>query len=274
MTILVTGATGTVGRALVHALSERGQSVRALSRDPSTAVLPTGVEVVQGDLTDPSSLTAALDGVSAVHLIGFDAPRGAGGGDALTTAPAVVEAAERAGVRRASVLHNGIPGGMDAAVQHSSLEWTVLVPVGFMANALWWAEAIRNEGEVAEPRADSRGAIVHEADIADVAATALTEAGHGGQSYVITGPESLNVAEQVSTLAEAIGREITFRELSDEEAIARWRSWGFDDEAVEFMTWTWESPIGVTPSDTVRRVTGGPGRTFSQWAAEHAEEFR
>lgn len=274
MTILVTGATGTVGRALVHALSERGQSVRALSRDPSTAVLPTGVEVVQGDLTDPSSLTAALDGVSAVHLIGFDAPRGAGGGDALTTAPAVVEAAERAGVRRASVLHNGIPGGMDAAVQHSSLEWTVLVPVGFMANALWWAEAIRNEGEVAEPRADSRGAIVHEADIADVAATALTEAGHGGQSYVITGPESLNVAEQVSTLAEAIGREITFRELSDEEAIARWRSWGFDDEAVEFMTWTWESPIGVTPSDTARRVTGGPGRTFSQWAAEHAEEFR
>ena len=177
-------------------------------------------------------------------------------------------------MRRASVLHNGIPGGMDAAVQHSSLEWTVLVPVGFMANALWWAEAIRNEGEVAEPRADSRGAIVHEADIADVAATALTEAGHGGQSYVITGPESLNVAEQVSTLAEAIGREITFRELSDEEAIARWRSWGFDDEAVEFMTWTWESPIGVTPSDTVRRVTGGPGRTFSQWAAEHAEEFR
>jgi len=274
LTILVTGATGTVGRALVHALSERGQSVRALSRDPSTAVLPTGAEVVQGDLTDPSSLTAALDGVSAVHLIGFDAPRGAGGGDALTTAPAVVEAAERAGVRRASVLHNGIPGGMDAAVQHSSLEWTVLVPVGFMANALWWAEAIRNEGEVAEPRADSRGAIVHEADIADVAATALTEAGHGGQSYVITGPESLNVAEQVSTLAEAIGREITFRELSDEEAIARWRSWGFDDEAVEFMTWTWESPIGVTPSDTVRRVTGGPGRTFSQWAAEHAEEFR
>lgn len=274
MTILVTGATGTVGRALVHALSERGQSVRALSRDPSTAVLPTGAEVVQGDLTDPSSLTAALDGVSAVHLIGFDAPRGAGGGDALTTAPAVVEAAERAGVRRASVLHNGIPGGMDAAVQHSSLEWTVLVPVGLMANALWWAEAIRNEGEVAEPRADSRGAIVHEADIADVAATALTEAGHGGQSYVITGPESLNVAEQVSTLAEAIGREITFRELSDEEAIARWRSWGFDDEAVEFMTWTWESPIGVTPSDTARRVTGGPGRTFSQWAAEHAEEFR
>src|SRR5699024_8009477 len=93
LTILVTGATGTVGRALVHALSERGQSVRALSRDPSTAVLPTGAEVVQGDLTDPSSLTAALDGVSAVHLIGFDAPRGAGGGDALTTAPAVVEAA-------------------------------------------------------------------------------------------------------------------------------------------------------------------------------------
>src|SRR5699024_12632720 len=90
--IFVTGATGTVGRALVHALPERGQSVRALSRDPSTAVLPTGVEVVQGDLTDPSSLNAALDGVSAVHLIGFAAPRGAGGGYAVTSAPAVVEA--------------------------------------------------------------------------------------------------------------------------------------------------------------------------------------
>src|SRR5699024_12291088 len=143
VTILVTGATGTVGRALVHALSERGQSVRALSRDPSTAVLPTGVEVVQGDLTDPSSLTAALDGVSAVHLIGFDAPRGAGGGDALTTAPAVGEAAERAGVRRASVRHNGISGGMDAAGQHSSVEASVLISVGVMANALWWPEARR-----------------------------------------------------------------------------------------------------------------------------------
>ncbi|MGP9536894.1 NAD(P)H-binding protein [Brachybacterium sp. AOP43-C2-M15] len=274
MTILVTGATGTIGRALVRALTERGQHVRALSRDPSTADLPTEVEVVQGDLTDPPSLAAALDGVSAVHLIGFDAPRGAGGGDALTTAPAVVEAAERAGVRRATVLHNGIPGGMDAAVQHSSLEWTVLAPVGFMANALWWAEAIRTEAEVAEPRGDSRGAIVHEADVADVAATALTEAGHGGRSYVITGPEAVSTAEQVSILAEAIGQEITFRELSDEEAIERWRSWGFDDEAVEFMTWTWESPIGATPTDTVQRVAGGPGRTFAQWAAENAEQFR
>ena len=274
MTILVTGATGTVGRALVRALWEGGQSVRALSRDPSTADLPTEVEVAQGDLTDPPSLADALDGVSAVHLIGFDAPRGAGGGDALTTAPAVVEAAERAGVRRATVLHNGIPGGMDAAMPHSSLEWTVLAPVGFMANALWWAEAIRTEGEVAEPRGDSPGAIVHEADIADVAATALTEGGHGGQSYVITGPEPLTVAEQVSLLAEALGREITFRELSDERAIERWRSWGFDDEAVEFMTSTWENPIGAIPTDTVQRVTGGPGRTFAQWAAHHAERFR
>lgn len=274
MTVLVTGATGTVGRALIDALQHAGEPVRALTRDPETAGLPAGVEVIAGDLTDPPSITPALEGVDRAHLIGFTGPRGAGGGEPLTMAPEIVATLEAAGVQRVTVLQNGHIGPMEEAVQASDLDWTLLAPVAFMANAHSWAEAIRTDGEVAEPHGHQKGAVVHEADIADVAVVALTQDGHAGQQYLITGPEAITAAEQVQVLAGAFGRQIGFRELTEAEAVARWRSWGFDDDDIEFMKWTWTSPVGADPALTVRQVTGRPGRTFAQWAVENATAFR
>ncbi|MEU2385336.1 NAD(P)H-binding protein [Streptomyces sp. NPDC012461] len=270
--ILVTGATGTVGRQVVAELLARGHAVRALTRDPAKAAFPAGVEVVRGDLAAPDTLVPALEGVTGLHLITFD-----GGGFApLETGPRIVEQARKAGVRRVTVLHGGGPSPLEDAVRaDGSVDWTVLMPVEFMANALEWAEGIVTADEVREPFVSRLSAMVHEGDIGAVAAVALTEEGHARQEYVITGPETLTVADKVAALAAARGRDITLVELSEEEAVARWRAAGQPEEVIGFLLQVYgDTPeVGRTVLDTVEKVTGRPARTFARWAADHAAAF-
>jgi uncharacterized protein YbjT (DUF2867 family) len=271
--ILVTGATGTVGRRIVAELLARGHRVRALTRDTAKAAFPDGVEVVRGDLTEPDGLAPALQGVTGLHLITF-------GGAAFTplpTGPRILELARAAGVRRVTVLHGGGPTPLEDAVRAGGgLDWTVLMPVEFMANALEWANGIRASGEVREPFTSRLSAMVHEGDIGAVAAVALTEEGHAGQEYVITGPEVLSVGDKVDTLAAAVGREIALVELTEEQAVARWRAAYLPEDVIGFLLRTYgDTPeVGRTVSGTVEKVTGRPARTFAQWAAEHAGAFR
>ncbi|MGK5555073.1 NAD(P)H-binding protein [Actinomadura kijaniata] len=267
---LVTGATGTVGRQVVRELLERGQAVRALTRDPAKASLPEGVEAVRGDLTDPASLAPALDGVTGLHLITFGGDHGP-----LETGPEIVELARGAGVRRVTVLNGGGPTPLEDAVRASDLEWTVVAPVEFMANALDWAGSVRAEDTVRAAFVDRHSAMVHEADIGAVAATVLTIPGHAGAEYVVTGPQVLTVREQVAVLAAARGRAIRLVELDEAEAVARWRAEGHDEETIAWFveTFTNTPPVGRTVADTVERVTGRPARTFARWAAEHASAF-
>ncbi|MFF0739521.1 NAD(P)H-binding protein [Streptomyces sp. NPDC004111] len=271
-TFLVTGATGSVGREVVRELQARGHFVRALTRDPSTASFPEGVEVVRGDLADPATLEAALDGVSGLHLITFTG----GGYEALTTGPEIVERARKAGVRRVSVLHGGGPTPLEDAVRGSGVDWTVVRPVEFMANALNWADAIRTKAEVQAAFVDGVSAMVHEADIGAVAAVALSEAGHAGREYTITGPQALTVRDKVAALAAATGREIRLVELSEEEAADGYRAEGLDEDTVAWMIDIFKNtpPEGRTVNDTVERVTGRPARTFARWAREHVGAFR
>lgn len=144
MTILVTGATGTVGRHVVDQLLKKGIKVRTISRNPEKADLPAGVEVVAGDLAIPESLEAALQGVTALHLLASSYN--------FQTDPKVVEMAERAGVKRVSVLVSDTEGPVEEALANSGMEWTLLKPVEFMSNAIVdWQESIRLEGVVREP---------------------------------------------------------------------------------------------------------------------------
>ncbi|MFD7462107.1 MULTISPECIES: NmrA family NAD(P)-binding protein [unclassified Streptomyces] len=270
--ILVTGATGTVGRQVVAELLARGHAVRALTRDAATADLPSGVEVVQGDLTEPDSLVPALEGVTGLHLITFG---GAYFGP-LETGPRILERAEAAGVRRVTVLHGGGPSPLEDAVRaDDGVDWTVLMPVEFMANALEWADGIVASGEVREPFVDRLSAMVHEGDIGAVAAVALTEEGHGGREYVITGPELLTVGDKVAAIAAARGREIALVELTEEQAVARWRAEGRPEDVIGFLLEMYGNTpeVGRTVVDTVEKVTGRPARTFAQWATEHADAF-
>lgn len=273
--ILVTGATGNVGRHVVRGLVEAGQPVRALTRDPDRAALPAGVEVVRGDLTRPESLTGALDGVDRVSL--FPVPEAVQG---------FLDVASRAGVRRIVVLSsaaaassNGIGRrhlAVEQAVEAAGAEWTHVRPGAFASNALWnWGPSIRAEGVVRAPYGDAAVAPVHEADIAAVITTALLEEGHTGRRYELSGPQSLTHREQVEILGRAIGRDIAFVELSPEQARERMLR-TVPEPVVDALLGLWAAAVGVpaTVLPTVEQVTGHQARSFAQWAAEHADRFR
>lgn len=272
MTILVTGATGTLGRHVVERLRQAGQTVRALTRTPAEATsLPDDVEVVGGDLTKPQTMAAALDGVSAVHLLG------ATGHDQapLQTGSRIMGMAAEAGVQRLTVLSPG-EGELGKAVRDSGMEWTFIWPIDLMSNALGWAEVIRRTAEVREPYANRRTASADEADVAAVAATVLARGGYAGRSLIVSGPEALMPADKVSAIAAATGREIRFTELTDDQARRHWRAEGWPEEGIEFMLHMWatvpETVARVT--STVEEVVGRPPRTFAQWAVAHADAFR
>lgn len=272
MKILVTGATGRVGRYLVEQLLDAGYEVRALTRNPQKANLPAGAQVMAGDLTKPETLEAAFEGISGLHMINF------GGDDyaPLQTGAEIVAIAKSAGVRRITVLRGGEKGSVEAAVASSDLAWTFLEPVEFMTGALDWAESIRTKREVRQPFSERKTAIVHEADIAAVAARALVEDGHGGKTYTITGGEVLTPRAMVDIIASVTGHDIRFVTLTEAQAREEWAAAGMPSQVIEFFVWVYGNtpPAGYTVVPTVAQVTGCPPRSFAQWAAEHIDEFR
>jgi uncharacterized protein YbjT (DUF2867 family) len=278
VTILVTGATGNVGRHVVDQLVGAGERVRALTRNASTAGLPDGVEVVQGDLARPETLSPALAGVDRVYLF-----------PVAETVREFVDIAGRSGVRRIVVLSSAAAeqdGGnaigryhrtVERAVEDADVEWTHLRPGPFMMNTLWqWGPSIAAENVVRAPYGDAAQAPIHEADIAAVATTALREDGHAGRAHALTGPESLTQVEQARAIGAAIGRDVVFEELSPDQAREHWRRMGVPAQVVNallgFLPAAVGRPARVLP--TVEQVTGRPARTFAQWAAEHASDFR
>lgn len=272
MTILITGATGNVGRHLVEQLAAAGHPVRALARDPSAVRFPEGVETVAADLGDLAAFEAAFEGVTGLHLLTALGSTN----ETLPNSTEIAAAAVKAGVRRVTTLWNGYRGPVEEAVEASGLEWTHLQPGEFMSNAVTWAEEIRAEGVVREPFGLIAHAPTHPADIAAVGAAALTTGEHAGQSYLLTGPEALTVPDQVAAIGEAIGRELRFEGLTEEQGRERMRAMGMSDEAVDYVLgWRADPPAWTAePSGLVERVTGRPARTFAQWAREHADEFR
>lgn len=275
MTVLVTGASGHVGRHVVTGLLAEGAEVRATSRTPGETRLPGGVEVVRGDLTEPAGLDDALRGVERMYL--FPVPR---------TAAEVVERAARAGVRRIVVLssnsaedatnHSGAyHRAVEVAVERSGLEWTFVRPDEFATNVLWkWGHSIRTERVVRAPYPGARRPLIHEADVAAVATAALLEDGHVGRAYDLTGPEAIDQREQVAHIAAAIGADVEFREVGPAEAkadLVRYMPEPVVDMVLSYLERSVDTPPLVQP--TVEKITGRTGRTFAQWALDHAGEF-
>jgi uncharacterized protein YbjT (DUF2867 family) len=280
--VLVTGATGRVGRAVVTELLGAGVPVRALTRRPATAGLPATVEVVAGDLTVPDSLDSALQGIGAVFLLWTAPP---------DTAPAVVERLASY-TRRVVFLSSPhqtphpffqqpnpmarLHAAIERLIAAAGLESTFIRPGMFASNAqFWWGTAIRHGDVVRWPFGAAETAPIDERDVAAVAARALCEDGHTGGDYVLTGPESLSQAEQVSVIGAALGRHIRFEELSPEEfrreTAGRWPS-----PVVDMLLAAWGATIGRPAflTSTVADVVGSPPQTFRQWVADHADAFR
>ena len=274
--ILVTGATGNIGAALVRTLAGAGEPVRALVRDPSAA-LPAGAQVVTGDLDEPSSLRPALDGATGVFLL-----------PGYRDMPGLLAEARAAGVERVVQLSGGSAGSGDLtnavsaymirseeAVHESGLPATILRPSGFMSNALRWLPQLQNGDVVRDAFPDVAVAMIDPADIAAVAAAALTTDQHVGQVYRLSGPEPLRPADRVRVLAEVLDRPLTFLGQSDDDARAE-MSQAMPAEYVDaFFRFYADGELDESPVlPTVREVTGREPRTFEQWARDHADAFR
>ncbi|GAA2320332.1 NAD(P)H-binding protein [Glycomyces scopariae] len=274
MRILVTGATGTVGRNIVEQLIafDPAAEVRALTRNPEAA-LPAGVEIAVGDLAEPGTLTDAFKDVDAVHFINFAGEQYG----ALPDPAAIVALAEQSGVRRATVLGGIATGPLEQALATSAIEATYLQPVEFMSNALmWWAAPIKADSRIREPFGDRLSAMVHPVDIGAVAARVLLDGGQDEQTLVITGPEVLTMQDKVRLIGEAIGREVEYVELTVDEARDKWRGEGMHDGLIGFLIEALgNTPVeGRTVSDTVERLVGRAPLGFAQWAKENADAFK
>lgn len=276
-TVLVTGATGNVGRHVLNRLLELGAEVRALVREPGAVILPAGVAVAGGDLTRPDTLNAALAEVDSVFLVWPGMPTSA--------APATVE---RLSEHTRRVVYLSAMGGRDGErpvgfwgeieglIERTRLESTFLRASGFAANTLGWAEQIRTGAVVRWPYGRARRSLIHEKDLAAVAALALTEDRHVGAAYTLTGPEAVSQQDQARLIGEAIGHPVRWEEQPRAEArdllLTAWGDPAFVDMALDGWAAMVDAPEPVTT--TVEQVTGVPARTFRQWALDHAADFR
>ncbi|WP_031484244.1 NAD(P)H-binding protein [Streptomyces bicolor] len=274
--IVVTGATGNVGRPLVRALVDADEQVTAVSRRISARDVSVGTRHHQADLTEPERLAPALDGAKALFLL-TSGEFVASGGD---LAP-VLDAVRESGVRRVVLLSSqGVGTGdhppvLEDAVRASGLQWTMLRPGGFHSNTVQWADMIRARREVAAPFGDVGLPTVDPADIAEVAAHALREPGHDGEVYELTGPAPVSPRQQTAAIEGALGEPVRFVELTRAEA--RERMLGFMPEPVV------ESTLDMlgAPSAALRRVSpdverllGRPARSFAEWAGRSVGAFK
>ena len=273
--IVVTGATGNVGRALAERLLAAGAPVRALARDPRRVTLPERAEVVRFDPDEPAALFA---GATKLFLY------------AQAGTAALLKAAREHGVRHVVMLSSGIiqegadethpihimHAEVERQVRDSGLAWTFLRPNAFATNAFQWAPQIRaGETAVRGVFAGGLSAPIHEDDIAAVAERALLDDGHEGAAHRLTGPGATTNAEQVAAIGRAVGRELTFAEVPALEAGPELVP-HVPPPMLDRLLQSFEATVGVPPeiTDTVEQVTGTPARTFTQWSRDHADDFR
>ncbi|MFI2639603.1 NAD(P)H-binding protein [Streptomyces sp. NPDC018610] len=275
--IVVTGATGNVGRALVDRLVAADRPVRALTRDPGRAGLPARAEVVRFRPDDPAALFTGATGLFLYAQAVGDRPAD------------LLRAAREAGVRHVVLLSSAIitegadethpihvmHATVERAVRDSGLEWTFLRPGAFATNTLQWAPQIRTGDTVRGVFAGSRSAPIHEDDIAAVAERALLDPGHEGAVHRLSGPRATTNAEQVAAIGRALGRELTFVEVPPEQAGPELFP-HVPPAVLEGLLNTFRAAVDAPPeiTDTVEKITGDPARTFARWAEDHAPDFR
>lgn len=281
--ILVTGATGSVGRELLTKLAERGAAVRAMTRRPAEIHVPPGVEAVYGDAEDPESLADAFRGAGAAYLM---SAQPVGTEPHPTHALALVDAARRAGVERVALLSTYMSGegGTDpltvwqaeaeAAVTGSGMAWTLLRPGRFMTNTLGWAYMIARGDTVPIPYADLPAVSIDPADVAEVAALALTTGAHDGAAYQLTGPEALTPAEELAIIGKELGRELRAVEPPPGAFRNGLMRSGMSEEVVDaVIAMMRDHPTPAEIHPTVPRVLGRPATRFAEWVARNKHRF-
>jgi len=279
--ILITGATGTIGRAVLARMARTNEPIRALSRDTARIPVTTGVQAVQGDFADAASLERAVAGVRAVFLL-------TPGGPASAPADrAVVAASQRSGVVKVVKLSSigagaAFTAGADwhaegeDAVRASGLAWTLLRPSAYASNALRWAPAIRTGQPIPNLTGVAEQGIIDPRDIAEIAVRALTTDEHDGKTYTLTGPELLSTADQAKQLGEVLGRTITTVEVSLDVAHQQMLDSGMDTDiaeaAIRGLATIKAGHNGVL-TDDIERILKRPPVSFRTWADDHRANF-
>ncbi|MFJ3546869.1 NAD(P)H-binding protein [Streptomyces rubiginosohelvolus] len=278
--ILVTGATGAVGREVAGLLAAAGP-VRILARRPERlTVRGDGVEVVEGAYGDRPALDRALEGVSSMFLV--------------TNSPTdpdderVAGAAAAAGVRhlvKLSMMAVEEPGADDfitrwqrrneETIRASGVPWTFVRPRTFMSNTLSWAPGIRSAGVVRALYGDAPVACVDPRDVAAVAVAVLTGAGHEGRTYAVSGPEAITAREQTAQLSRVLGRPLRFEELGLDAARTALLAKYPRPAAEAFLESAERQRAGAKAAvvPTVEELTGCQARPYRTWAADHADAF-
>ena len=280
--ILVTGATGTVGREVVTQLLAAGQSVGAMTRNPLKTKLDKRVAVVKGDFEEPDTLEKAVDGADRLFSLTFGPRTG-------IHEKNLARAAKKAGVSHIVKLsalggdgevRNDIRKWHDEgeqAIRETGIGLTVVRPGAFMSNALHWRESIRVQGKVFSNYGDGKLPSVHPRDIAAVVVRALTSHGHQGKEYSVTGPAALSIGEQVKILSGAIGKPIEYVAVSDDAARRGMEQAGLPasliDALLPFAGFI-RSGKAAQVFKTVEEVTGRRPFTFDDWARENADAFQ
>jgi uncharacterized protein YbjT (DUF2867 family) len=282
--LMVTGASGTVGRPLVALLKDQGVAVRAVTRSVGAGTVPAGVVPVSADLAEVDNVAAALVGVSAL----FVHPRAVG-----ESAGKLLALAAEQGVRRVVVLSainvdddpehqpsrfNGDRNKeVEDAVVGSGLPWVAVRASAFASNTIGMFGAQVRAGDIVRgPYANFAEAAIDESDLAAVIARALLDHELDGRRIPVTGPQSLTHEEQVAVIGEVIGRPLTFQEVPAQAAAGGMVAHGFGEAFVAALMARYARGAGqpAPVTDEVEKILGRPARSFAEWVADHADAFR
>jgi len=281
MKYLITGVTGDVGSRVVELLLQRRERPRVFVRDPEKARSRFGdrVEFFVGDLADLETLKPALESVEEFFLVNS-------GPDIPARDEAAAQAAKAAGVRHLVKLSSmdveqGLAIGAwhergEAAIRVTGIPFTFVQPTGFMSNLLAWVTSIRAEGIVRSSTGAGKRAFIHSDDIAAVAVKALTTPGYHGESLPITGPEALSFGEVTAKIGLAIGKQLAFQSISDEEARQRYSAISGSEAETEAHVSLWgairEGRLAAV-TNNVERILGRKPVSLDQWVVENAAAF-
>jgi uncharacterized protein YbjT (DUF2867 family) len=284
-TILITGATGTIGTSLVEQMARQNVKAKALVRNPAKAeaIRTSNLELVTGDFEKPETLGHALEGVDRLFLNSSPDPR------IVELQCAVIEAARHADVRHIVKL-SAVGAGdnppvalirwhreIELEVENSGLSYTHLRPNGFMQNSFMFAETICQQGAFYAAMGQARVSWIDARDIASVALSALTEEGHEGRVYELTGPEALSYEEMAHKFSSALGTEVRYVDVPDEAARAGMIEAGLPawlaDALIELSHHYREGGATRAVTTDVSDVLGRRATTFDQFLRDHTRAF-
>jgi uncharacterized protein YbjT (DUF2867 family) len=280
--IVVTGATGNVGRPLVRLLAKAGEQVTAVSRRVTSADVPATVQAAPADLASAPALRPALEGADAVFL--------APAGELLASAGSpgdLIEVIKESGARRVVLLSSQASHTRPQAISHarlrdfehavttSGLSWTVLRPGGFASNTLAYIPSIRTARTVAAPFGDVGLPLIDPADIAEVAAAALRDDRHAGHTYVLTGPSLVSPRQQAAALGTVLGSRLDFTELTRDQALAAMVQFMPEPVAhgtLDILGAPTQEEQSISPD--AEKILGRAPRSFAEWAQRNIAAFR